>query len=214
MADAKEGKTDKRGEQGPKASAPQQQAPRAQVSSIVRISGKDVYGSLSIGRAIRMIKGIGSNLAFVLSDVIESKLGVPETTNIGSLTEDQVLRLEQIIKTPSQYGIPSRMLNRNKDMETGSAAAHNVSNDLLFATRQDINRDISLKDYKGFRHQYGQKVRGQHTRSTGRTGATVGVTKKAVREAQKASRAGAAPAAAGAAAKEEKPKAGAAEPKK
>ena len=211
MADAKEGKTEKK-EQEKKPSA-QQQPQRAQVSSIVRISGKDVNGSLSIGRAIRMIKGIGSNLSFVLSDVIESKLGVPETTNIGSLTEEQVLRLEQIIKSPQQYGIPSRMLNRNKDMETGSAVAHNVSTDLMFATRQDINRDITLKDYIGFRHQYGQKVRGQHTRSTGRTGATIGVTKKAVRDAQKASRAGPAPA--GGAAKEEKPKAaGAPEQKK
>lgn len=212
MAEAKGGKTDKRGEQGPKASAPQQQqAPRAQATSIVRISGKDVNGSLSIGRAIRMIKGIGSNLAYVLSDVIESKLGVPETTNIGSLTEEQVLKLEGIIKTPAQYGIPSRMLNRNKDMDSTNAVVHNVSSDLLFATRQDVNRDVTLKDYRGLRHQYGQKVRGQHTRSTGRTGATVGVTKKAVREAQKASRSGAAPAAGG---KEEKPKSGAAEQKK
>ena len=36
-------------------------------------------------------------------------------------------------------------------------------------------------------HQYGQKVRGQATRSTGRTGATVGVTKKAIQQAEKES---------------------------
>jgi small subunit ribosomal protein S13 len=108
-----------------------------------------------------------------------------------------------VIKTPSQYGVPSYILNRNKDMETG-LTVHNTGSDFLFATRQDVNRDITMKVWRGFRHQYGQRVRGQHTRSTGRTGATVGVTKKAVREAQKASRA------TGGATAEKKPEAGAA----
>ena len=61
-------------------------------------------------------------------------------------------------------------------METGKNI-HVVSNDLIFNTRQDVSRDIANGLWRGFRHQYGQKVRGQHTRSTGRTGATVGVTK-------------------------------------
>ena len=61
-------------------------------------------------------------------------------------------------------------------METGKNI-HIVSNDLIFNTRQDVSRDVANGTWRGFRHQYGQKVRGQHTRSTGRTGATVGVTK-------------------------------------
>ena len=79
---------------------------------------------------------------------------------------------------------------------------HFVSNDLLLITRQDINRDVALRTWHGFRHQYGQKVRGQRTRSTGRTGATVGVMKKAAKEQIAAATKGA----------EAKPAAGAAKP--
>jgi small subunit ribosomal protein S13 len=34
-----------------------------------------------------------------------------------------------------------------------------------------------MRCYKGIRHETGQKVRGQRTKSTGRTGMTVGVKK-------------------------------------
>jgi small subunit ribosomal protein S13 len=60
-------------------------------------------------------------------------------------------------------------------------------------TRQDIEDMIKQQTYVGFRHQYGQKVRGQRTRSTGRTGATVGVTKKKIQEEQKKATAAPAP---------------------
>ena len=35
-----------------------------------------------------------------------------------------------------------------------------------------------IKTHKGIRHHWGLKVRGQRTKTTGRRGATVGVTKK------------------------------------
>jgi small subunit ribosomal protein S13 len=35
-----------------------------------------------------------------------------------------------------------------------------------------------IRCYKGIRHETGQKVRGQRTKSTGRTGTTVGVKRK------------------------------------
>jgi small subunit ribosomal protein S13 len=183
MAEAKDNKESKE-------SKPQQErkASTPAVSSIVRIAGKDVNGALSVERALHNVKGIGSNMSQVLSIIIEAKLGIKRSTNIGSLDEEQVAKVEQVIKSPEQYGVPNFMLNRNKNMETG-LTIHNTGNELLFATRQDVNRDISMKVWRGLRHQYGQRVRGQHTRSTGRTGVTVGVTKKAVKDAQKASRA-------------------------
>jgi small subunit ribosomal protein S13 len=145
-------------------------------ASIVRVSGKDVDGSLSIPRALAKVKGIGHNMSRAMALVAESKLGITTTTEIGSLSEDQIAQLEGLIKEPLAAGIPWYLLNRNKDMETGKNM-HIVSNDLIFNTRQDISRDIANGLWRGFRHQYGQKVRGQHTRSTGRTGATVGVMK-------------------------------------
>jgi small subunit ribosomal protein S13 len=168
-------------------------------SSIVRLVGKDIDGDLNVERALDQVKGIGSNMAHALSHEIEAKLGIERSKSIGSLTEEQIAGIERIIKEPAGAGIPAYLLNRNKDMDTGKSM-YLSGNELIFAVRQDINRDVNARTWRGFRHQYGQRVRGQHTRSTGRTGVTVGVTKKAVKEAQAAalqkdaSKGGAAPA--------------------
>lgn len=158
-------------------------------ASIVRVAGKDMDGSLDMPRALANVRGIGHNMSRALAIVIESELKIPISTNIGSLSEEQVAQVEKIITNPSASGIPNYMLNRNKDMETGKNM-HVVSNDLTFNVRQDVSRDVSNGNWRGFRHQYGQKVRGQHTRSTGRTGATIGVTKKAVAAATQAAKGG------------------------
>jgi small subunit ribosomal protein S13 len=163
----------------------------AAASSIVRVAGRDVDGALNIERALSKVKGIGMNLSHSLSIAIDAKLNIPKSTPIGSLSEAQIEEIEKIIKDPISVGLPTYMINRNKDAETGKNI-HIVSNELIFNTRQDISRDIANKTWRGYRHQYGQKVRGQATRSTGRTGVTVGVTKKSVEQATKAARAPAA----------------------
>ncbi len=150
-------------------------------SSIVRLAGRDVNGALSIQRALSQIKGVGMNLSNSLSCAIETKLNIPRNTNIGSLSEEQIVAVEGVIKDPLSYGIPNFMVNHRKYFESGKDT-HFVSNDLLLITRQDVNRAVALRTWRGFRHQYGQRVRGQRTRSTGRTGATVGVMKKAAKE--------------------------------
>jgi small subunit ribosomal protein S13 len=162
-------------------------------TSIVRISGRDVDGSLNIERALSKVKGVGLNLAHHIALIAESKLSIPKSTAIGTLNESQIEDIEKIIKDPVANNIPWYAINRNKDAETGKDI-HVVSNELIFNSRQDVTRDISNKTWRGFRHQYGQKVRGQHTRSTGRTGATIGVTKKSVQPAAAASARGGKPA--------------------
>ncbi len=97
------------------------------------------------------------------------------------LSEEQIESIEAVIKEPSKYGIPSYMLNHRKDMETGKDV-HIIGNDLTFAIRQDVNRSVIMRAWKGYRHQHSQKVRGQRTKSTGRTGATIGVMKKAAKQ--------------------------------
>ena len=44
-------------------------------------------------------------------------------------------------------------------------------------TGRDINRLKKIRCYRGIRHEKGKKVRGQRTRSNGRTGLTLGVMK-------------------------------------
>jgi len=77
------------------------------------------------------------------------------------------------------------MVNRPKDWETG-LDMHVFGADWQVRVRDDINRMKMIRCYKGIRHETGQKVRGQRTRSNGRTGLTVGVTKKAALAAQQA----------------------------
>ncbi|MDD5712784.1 MAG: 30S ribosomal protein S13, partial [Smithellaceae bacterium] len=61
---------------------------------------------------------------------------------------------------------------------------HVIMTDLLFESGQDLDREKKSYSWKGYRHTYGQKVRGQKTRNTGRTGMAVGVLRKAIVAAQ------------------------------
>ncbi|VVB77309.1 30S ribosomal protein S13 [uncultured archaeon] len=174
----------------------EQAAPRAkkEETSIVRIAGRDINGNFKIATALLRIKGINQNLASAIELLAERKFGIERTAKIGALSEQKLAEIEQIIKDPAKFGVPMYMLNRRKDLATGKDL-HMVGTDLIVQTRQDIEEMIKQQTWVGFRHQYGQKVRGQRTRSTGRTGATVGVTKKKILEAGKAAAAPAAPAA-------------------
>ena len=150
-----------------------------EVRGIVRLAGKDLRGNLPIRRAIISIRGIGLNLGGVVSQVACEKLSMNNTTMIGELSEQEIGKLEHILSHPGEYGVPSRMLNRQKDIFTGNDV-HAISSDLAYYVKQDIDHEKDAYTWKGYRHTYGQKVRGQRTRSTGRTGMTVGVLRKAV----------------------------------
>jgi small subunit ribosomal protein S13 len=101
----------------------------------------------------------------------------------GYLSDSQAKELERIIQDLSKIGIPSWLLNRRKDIATGKDI-HLIGPDLKLATRMDIERMKATKSWKGIRHALGLKARGQHTRTTGRTGQTVGVSKKKARAAK------------------------------
>ncbi|MFA6328239.1 MAG: 30S ribosomal protein S13 [Candidatus Micrarchaeia archaeon] len=150
-----------------------------EVRGIVRLAGCDLKGSLPLRRAITSVKGIGLNLGKVVSEIACQQLGMNDKTMIGEMSEQEVDKLEHIMKNPVEFGVPVRMLNRQKDLYTGNNL-HYISSDLVYIVRQDIDHEKDAYTWKGYRHTYGQKVRGQRTRSTGRTGMTVGVLRKAV----------------------------------
>lgn len=168
-------------ENAPQKKRDQKEQRSRKASTIVRLAGRDVDGSLSIDRAIRNVKGIGFAMANAMSNILEKEQHIDRSTEIGSLSEQQVSALESIMYHPENHGMLKFMLNHRKEFETGKDI-HQIGNDLTFGVRQDITREINLRTWRGYRHQYGQKVRGQHSRSTGRTGATVGVMKKATKE--------------------------------
>lgn len=96
---------------------------------------------------------------------------------IGSLSDEQLKKLEDVMKNPGSYGIPYHMLNRRGDPQTGQNK-HLISSELNFAIKSDIDAMKKMRSYKGIRHELGLPVRGQRTRSSFRTGGIVGVVKK------------------------------------
>ena len=139
---------------------------------IVRIAGKDVAGAKKAIIGVGQVKGIGFNFARALLEVLK----INPNSNVGFLTESQVEQLENAMRNPSSVNIPSWFLNRQKDMDTGSDF-HLITSDVDFNIRNDIEREKGMNSWRGFRHTYGLKVRGQSTRTTGRKGGAVGVKK-------------------------------------
>jgi small subunit ribosomal protein S13 len=139
---------------------------------IVRIVGKDIPGDKKLSVGLTHIKGIGYNFANALIGV----LNLNPNSNIGFLTESQVGEIEKLLKDPASINFPSWIYNRRKDVETG-ANLHLITSDVAFTVRNDIEREKLSNSWRGFRHTYGLKVRGQRTRTTGRKGASVGVKK-------------------------------------
>src|SRR5690348_330029 len=80
------------------------------------------------------------------------------------------------MRDPASVNIPSWFLNRRKDMDTGNNF-HLMTSDMDFNVRNDIEREKGMNSWRGFRHTYGLKVRGQSTRTRGRKGGAVGVKK-------------------------------------
>lgn len=140
----------------------------------LRVIGTDVDGTLKTEYALTKIKGISLSLA----NAILKKTGVSPDKRAGFLTETEIERIEEIIKDPAKSGLPSWLLNRRKELETGKDL-HLVSADLVLKTKMDIERMKEIKTWRGYRHAYGLKVRGQRTKTTGRAGKALGVKKKA-----------------------------------
>lgn len=140
---------------------------------ILRITGTDVDGTLKTPYALAKIKGINLNLA----NAILKKAGINPEKRAGFLTDAEVEKIEEIIKEPTKTGLPNWLLNRRKDLETGKNL-HLISADLTLKTKMDIDKMKEVKSWRGYRHAYGLKVRGQRTRTTGRKGKAVGVRVK------------------------------------
>lgn len=160
---------------------PYSEKPQAEVQSktfkhIVRVANVDIPGGKAVHFALTKIKGIGINL----SDIICVVSGIKKTTKAGDLTLAEVEKLNQIVKNPFNNGIPSWMLNRRKDFDTGKDT-HLLEGTLNFVTENDLKKLKKIKTLRGIRHQKGLPVRGQRTRSNFRKskGKVVGVAKKA-----------------------------------
>ncbi len=141
---------------------------------IVRLAGVDLPGVKSLAYSIARIKGIGINTAYI----VLRKLGIPPNTRLGSLSESELKKLDTVLKNIEKLNLPPWILNRRKDPFLG-VDRHLVTSDLVLAVRGDIEFMKKIHSWRGIRHMYGLKVRGQRTRTTGRLGLTVGVKRRA-----------------------------------
>jgi small subunit ribosomal protein S13 len=155
---------------------------------ILRIEGSDVAGTLKAIYALTEVKGISVSL----SNAILKKAGVNPDVRVGFLTESEIERIEEVIEDPIKFNLPTWLFNRRKDAETGKDI-HLISAELVLKTKTDIDQAKEIRSWRGYRHAYSLKVRGQHTKTTGRAGKALCVKKKALM-----ARPGAAPPAEGA----------------
>jgi len=143
---------------------------------IIRFAGTDIEGTQPVTYALTNVKGVGIELA----NAIIEKAGIDPATRMGLLSSAEVEKLEEIITNPVKHDIPIWLLNRRKDLETGKDI-HLLSSDLVLQTKNDIDQMKKIRSWKGFRHSYGLKVRGQRTKTTGRKGKAIGVKKKEIK---------------------------------
>jgi small subunit ribosomal protein S13 len=147
----------------------------ADVKYIIRVQNTDLDGRKPLYVALTKIKGIGvmyANMVCNLSKLDRNMLA-------GSLNQDQVKLLDDIIENPDKYDIPEWMLNKRKDIFDGKSK-HLTGGKLKFSLDTDIRLMMKTKSNRGLRHAWGLPVRGQRTKSNFRRnkGKAVGVSKR------------------------------------
>ncbi|MBK38759.1 MAG: 30S ribosomal protein S13 [Euryarchaeota archaeon] len=139
---------------------------------ILRLADSDIDGLSRIGMGLTSVKGVGARTALAICEIA----GVDKEKLGGQLTDEEQQKIRDAIESyPTE--VPLWMLNRQRDIETGDEL-HLFSMDVTMTQDDDIARLRATKAYRGLRHAARKRVRGQRTRSNGRSGLTLGVQRK------------------------------------
>ena len=162
------------------AEEPQDDAPDEEenLRYFVRIGQTDLDGTKSVERSLTDMKGIGKRTARIVVDAA----GVDRTATFGLLDEEEIDAVIDAVENYDEHA-PEWMVNRREDFYSGETS-HETGSDLEQSRRHDINRMKMISSYRGVRHKRGQKVRGQRTKSTGRSEGTIGVNVEAIKQEQ------------------------------
>jgi small subunit ribosomal protein S13 len=155
-----------------------EQADDEDIQYFVRIGQNDLDGTKSVERSLTELNGIGHRAVRIIAE----KAGVDRRETIGALDDEKI---EEIVGLVEGFAdeVPDWLANHRNDFFDGETT-HRTGSDLELTRQQDINRMKMIDSYKGVRHKRGQKVRGQRTKSTGRTEGTIGVNVEAIKEEQ------------------------------
>ncbi|KAL4828319.1 hypothetical protein H8958_011004 [Nasalis larvatus] len=140
---------------------------------ILQVLNTNIDGQWKTAFAITAIKGVGRRYAHVVLRKADTDL----TKRAGELTEDEVEHVITIMQNPCQYKIPDWFLNRQKDVKD-EIYSQVLVNGLDNKLREDLERLKKIRAHRGLCHLWGLRVPGQHTKTTGRHGRTMGVSKK------------------------------------
>ena len=109
---------------------------------MARIAGVNIPTQKRVCIALQYIHGIGPQKA---QDIC-TKVGIPDARRVNQLTDDEVLRIREVID--SEF---------------------TVEGDLRREVAMNIKRLMDMACYRGLRHRRGLPVRGQRTHSNART---------------------------------------------
>ena len=109
---------------------------------MARIAGVNIPTNKRVAISLRYIYGIGPKNA---KDIVDS-LGIPEERRVNQLTDEEVLRIREVI-----------------DRE------YRVEGDLRREEAMNKKRLMDMACYRGLRHRKGLPVRGQRTHTNART---------------------------------------------
>eukprot|EP00297_Palpitomonas_bilix_P019035 CAMPEP_0113879128 /NCGR_PEP_ID=MMETSP0780_2-20120614/7064_1 /TAXON_ID=652834 /ORGANISM="Palpitomonas bilix" /LENGTH=156 /DNA_ID=CAMNT_0000865671 /DNA_START=40 /DNA_END=510 /DNA_ORIENTATION=+ /assembly_acc=CAM_ASM_000599 len=140
---------------------------------ILRVLNTNVDGKQKVPFAITAIRGVGRRFAIAAVN----KAQVDKNKRAGELNPEEVDRIVEVLQKPMDFDIPKWFLNRQFDIKDGTTSQL-ISNALDNKYREDMERMKKMRLHRGLRHHWGLRVRGQMTKTTGRRGKTVGVSKK------------------------------------
>lgn len=133
---------------------------------LVRILSEDIEGKMAVYAGLTKIKGVSWGIA----NAVCKALNLDKKRKIGSLNPEEIKKISEFIRNPK---IPSYLLNRRKDFETGENR-HISGTDLELQKEFDIKRLKKIKSYRGIRHAAGLPTRGQRTKGHFRKNKTKG----------------------------------------
>jgi len=109
---------------------------------VARIAGVNIPTQKRVEIGLTYIRGIGRTKAKEICSVI----GIPAERRVNELSDDEVIRIREVIDRDYQ-----------------------VEGDLRRGVAMNIKRLMDLGCYRGLRHRKGLPVRGQRTHTNGRT---------------------------------------------
>ena len=109
---------------------------------MARIAGVNIPTNKRGAISLRYIYGIGPKNAL---DIVQ-QLGIPEERRVNQLTDEEILRIRELI---------------DRD--------YRVEGDLRREVAMNIKRLMDMACYRGLRHRRGLPVRGQRTHTNART---------------------------------------------